>query len=1035
MKLTDIFIKRPVLACVVSLLVLVLGLSAIFKLDVRQFPKMENTTITITTTYPGASAKDVQGFVTTLIAQSVGTADGIDYMSANSSGGVSQVKVYLKLNYDGNKALTDITGKVSAVLSRLPKNSNSPTISKSTGQTMPDLILGLSATSMSSEQVTAYINNVIRPKLNSLGGISQILPWGGKDYAMRIWLNTSKMANLGITPQEIKLALTNNNIQATAGRLENTYKYININVKTGLESAKQFSNLVIKNLNGRIIRLNDVARVELGSNDYAHQVYFNGKPAIFAAIFAAPDANSLSVIDHVVKTLPTIKQDLPPGLKLQVVYNKTTYIKEAIYGVIRAVIEAALIIILVIFLFLGTARSMLIPMVTVPLSLIGMCFFMHLLGYSINLLTLLAMVLAIGLVVDDAIVVMENIYRHLEAGKTPFQAAIVGAREIARPVIVMTTTLVAVFSPIMLMGGLTGSLFKEFAFVLAGAVVVSGIIALTLSPMLCSKFITSDTLLRPFVQRVDRTFDRFKIIYQRSLTKLLQFRPAILLVAITVLCSCYFLFTESKSELAPMEDQGFLFMMANGSSTANLAYLKQYNPQIRKAFQGNKAVINTFAVDGFPDPTGIMGGASLTPWGTRPSAKKLAGIFTKTLSQVPGLQTIVMPPPSLPGEADSMIHLILTTTQDHVFLYHVSQELLQKLKKTGEFVYVNNPLRYDKPELNIHINRNKAASLGISMGAIAQALNTMTGGNFVNYFSKQGYSFQVIPQVAQKFRLNPQNLNQVQLQTATGDLVPLSSVASYADEVQPTSLDQFQQLNSAEIMLVPLPTISQSEALATINRIAKATLPRDVHTNFTGSVRQYLQEGNVLVYAFLLAMIIIFLVLAAQFESFRDPLIVLVSVPMSICGALIPIFIGSSMAGVAGLTINIYTQIGLIALIGLISKHGILIVQYANQLQEQKQLSIRDAVIEAASIRLRPVLMTTLAMIFGVLPLIFASGAGAVSHFDIGIVIFCGMLIGTCFTLFVVPTIYTFLAHDRVAHLKKIATIQVMPDERTLQGE
>ena len=1028
MKFTDIFIKRPVLSCVVSLLILVLGASAVFKLAVRQYPKMENTTITIQTLYPGANATDVQGFVTTVIAQSVGTSDGIDYMSANSAEGVSTVTVHLKLNYDGNKALTEITGKVSAVVSKLPTQTKSPTITKSTGQTMPDLILGFQSAHMTNEQVTAYINNVIRPKLNSLGGISQIKVWGAKDYAMRIWLNTKKMAALGVTPQEVNTALQANNVQATAGSLKNTYKSTNITLKTGLTSTDQFKNLVIKNLQGRIIRLKDVAEVELGTNDETTQVYFDGKPAIFGAIFSAPDANSLAVIDNVVKNIPSIQKDLPPSLKLSVVYNKTTNIKEAIDGVIRATIEAGIIIILVIFLFLGSVRSMLIPIVTVPLSLIGMCFLMHLLGYSLNLLTLLAMVLAIGLVVDDAIVVMENIYRHIEAGKTPFQAAIIGAREITGPIIVMTTTLVAVFSPIMLMGGLTGSLFKEFAFVLAGSVVVSGIIALTLSPMMCSMLITQQTLKRPMVQRVDAVFFKFKTVYHRALTALFNHRQSILLIAITVLCSCFFLFTNTKSELAPKEDQGFLFMMASGPSTSNLAYLQQYNDQIEKIFRTNKHVDHTFAIDGFPDPTGIMGGASFH-WGHRKTTVILSRQYMTAMAAIPGLTVFVMPPPTLPGVADSMIHLILTTTKDHVTLYNLMQDLVSKLKKTGDFVYVNSPLRYDKPELNIVINRDKAASLGITMSTIAQALNTMTGGNYINYFTMQGYSFQVIPQVLQKYRLNPTSLNQVQLTTQSGKLIPLSTIASYKNSVSPTSLDQFQQLNSAEIMLAPLPTVSQSEVLTKINAVLKTTLPKSIHHSYTGSIRQYLQEGNVLLYAFVLSIIIIFLVLSAQFESFRDPLIVLVSVPMSICGALLPLFIGSSLGGQGGLTINIYTEIGLIALIGLISKHGILIVQYANQLQVEKKMSISQAAIEAASIRLRPVLMTTLAMIFGVLPLIFATGAGAVSHFDIGIVIFFGMLIGTCFTLFVVPVIYSYIAEDKNAYNQKIAKIQVMPSE------
>ncbi len=1025
-RFTDIFIKRPVLASVVSLLILVMGLGAIFKLPLRQYPKMENTTITVTTAYPGASAQVIQGFITRPLEKSIGSADGIDYMTAKSTLGVSTITVYVKLNYSPNAALTDITGKVNAVLSVLPRESQSPAIQKETGQTMPDLILGFTSSQLSPEQVSAYLDNVISPEINSLGGVSQIQVWGEKKYAMRIWLNTQRMAKLGITPTEVNDALAQNNVQASAGQMKSKYVFTDINISTDLHSAKQFNDIVVKNDHGHLIRIKDIGKAELGAQSYDYQVYYNGKKAIFAGISVAPGANPLNVVGRILKAMPDMAKRLPPGLKMSVVHDSTEYIRVSIEEVIHTIIEALVIVIIVIFLFLGAFRSIFIPIVAIPLSLVGVCFFMLALGFSLNLLTLLAMVLAIGLVVDDAIVVLENIYRHIEEGATPFQASIQGAREIANPVIVMTTTLVAVFAPIGFMGGLTGKLFTEFAFTLAGSVVVSGIIALTLSPMLCSKLVKPEMLQAPLVKVIDRFFNGLKGLYHRALHAMLNVRYAIVAVAVLVLASCYFLFAGTPTELAPTEDQGFIGVVANGPSWSNLAFMEQYNKQLDKIFDQFKPYkLDSFAVDGvFPNSYSIFAGLILKPWDQRNKTQmQLTPQLSKLLSGIPGMQAVAIQFPSLPGiPFGPGVQMVLRSTGDFPALYEHAQAFLGAAMKSGYFVYGQNALRFDKPLLDIHIDRSKARQLGINMQTLATAMSTMIGENYVNYFSKNGYSFQVIPQVDHKLRWDPSRLKQIHVPTASGNLIPLSSVVSMKLVSEPSALTQFDQLNSAELEFAMPPTVTQGQAIHYLEDLAKRMLPREMSFDFSGSARQYVQEGNAMLFTFLFALIIIYLVLAAQLESFRDPFIILVSVPMSICGALIPLYLGAA-------TINIYTEIGLITLIGLISKHGILMVEFANKLQENEGMGIREAIEEAAAVRLRPILMTTFAMVFGVLPLVLATGAGAVSRFDVGLVIAMGMAIGTCFTLFVVPTVYTFLAKDRQAYLAKMRQIQAMPDE------
>lgn len=1008
MSFTDVFIKKPVLATVISLLILVAGLGSVFKLNLRQYPKMTNTTITITTAYPGANAATVQGFVTTPLEKSIASAEGIDYMEATSQLNSSVITVHVKLNFDPDNALTEITGKVDAVLAKLPKGTLSPTINKETGDAFPSLIMGFTSQKMTPEQVTAYVKNVFSPTLYTVSGIANIIVWGAKDYAMRVWLDTQKMARLGVTPAEVRQALLNNNIQAAPGRLKGKYLFVNLYLKTDLHTAKEFNNLVIKNDDGRLIRIRDVGKAELGAQNYNYQVFYDAKPAIFAGVSVAPSANSLSVIGQVRKLLPSIQKKLPPGLKLHIIVDKTTYIAESIREVIQTFIEAIIIVVLVIFAFLGSLRSVLIPVIAIPLSLIGVCFIMLALNYSLNLLTLLAMILAIGLVVDDAIVVLENIYRHLEDGMEPVKAALQGAREIRNPVIVMTTTLVAVFAPIGFVDGITGALFTEFAWTLAGAVLISGVIALTFSPMLCSKLINQDVIHAPLVKKVDSVFEGFKNFYAGLLHRALGAKKSVLFIAIIVLTSCYFFATGSKSELAPTEDQGFLGMMAKAPSAANLNYLEQYNKQINKIVKSFPQAQTSFLVEGvYPNSYTIFGGMKLKPWDERSKTQmQIKPLLQNKLNALTGVQPFVFQFPSLPGVAfGPKVHFILKSTRTQEAIYPVMNEMIKAAQRSGLFLYVIGGLKFDRPQLDIKIDRAKAAALGIQMSQIAGALDTMIGNNFINYFSKDGYSFEVIPQVPRKLRNNPAELKRIQIKTASGKMIPLSTVISYSYSAQPTSLEQFNQLNSAEISAGLMPGVSLGQAYDFLSSVADRILPSNVSYDTGGALRQYLQEGDSLVWAFIFALIIIYLVLSAQFESFRDPFIILISVPMSICGALIPIYLGIS-------TLNIYTEIGLITLIGLISKHGILIVEFANKLQAQESLSIRDAVEKAAAIRLRPVLMTTFSMVFGVVPLVFAGGAGAVSRFDIGLVIAMGMLIGTCFTLFVVPTMYTYLAKN-----------------------
>lgn len=1004
MTFTDLFIKRPVLATVVSLIILIFGLRAIGELPLRQFPKMSNTVITITTIYPGANAELMQGFITAPIQKAIASAEGIDYVTAQSTQGISIIKANIRLNFDPNVAMTDIMAKVAETRNDLPRESNQPVIKKETGSSMALMYIGFNSKNMTNQQITDYLSRVIRPKLQTVDGVADAQILGGHTYAMRIWLNTEKMAALNLSTADVVNALQAQNFQSAAGQIKGKYVLFNINAQTNMNDVSQFENIVVKNNPTTLIHLKDVAKVELGAQDYDSSVIFNGQNAVFIGIQGTPSANPLTTISNVRNLLPELALNYPSEFEGKVVYDSTEYIRSSIDEVIHSITEASIIVIIVVFLFLGSLRTVTIPVVTIPLSLIGVCSLMLAMGYSLNLLTLLAMVLAIGLVVDDAIVVVENIYRHVEEGLSPFDAAIKGAREIASPIISMTTTLAAVYAPIGFMTGLTGALFKEFAFTLAFSVILSGVIALTLSPMMCSKILSHSLSDNRFVHAIDTFFDNFKHRYEERLQKVLDQRQVTLVFAIIILIACAILAITTTKELAPEEDQSVLFLSLTAPEYANINYTTKYTNKLNKIFQSFPENQDYFIVNGEGGPNNAIAGMILKPWNQRSKSQQtLMETLQGKLGSIAGLDAVGFGLPSIPGSSDGLpIQFVLTTTSDYTVLYQIMEKLKLAANKSGLFMYVDSDLKFNKPELTLRIDRNKAGLIGVTMESIGNSLASLLGGNYVNRFSREGQSYEVIPQLPDELRMNPDILNTIYV-PAGDKFIPLSTIITYHVETKPNKLNQFQQLNSATLQGLLIPGNSLIDGLQFLEKEARKILPSGMTYDFAGQSRQAIQEGSAMLYTFLFALIIIYLVLSAQFESFKDPLIILISVPMSIAGALIPLNLGLA-------SLNIYTGIGLVTLIGLISKHGILLVQFANDLQIAENLSIRSAIIKSAALRLRPILMTTAAMVLGVVPLILASGAGAQSRFDIGLVIASGMSIGTCFTLFVVPTMYTFLA-------------------------
>ena len=1023
MHFTDIFIRRPVLATVISLLILVLGLRSIGLLPVRQYPATQNAVVTVATTYYGADPELVSGFITTPLENSIAQAQGIDYLTSSSTLSQSTIQANLRLNYDSSKAMTEINAKVNAVINQLPKDAQQPVISVAIGETIDSMYIGFYSKVLPTNKITDYLIRVVQPKLQTVDGVQTAEVLGAKQFALRAWLDPDKMSAFGVTATDVSTALANNDFISAVGRTKGQMVTVDLTAATGLHSVDEFKNLVVKSMNDAIVRLGDVATVTLGAENYDTAVRFDNASAVFIGIKVAPNANLLTVINDVHKVFPEIEQQLPEGLNGRIVYDSTKYVNSSINEVIRTIIAALLIVTVVIFLSLGSIKSVIIPVIAMPLSLVGAFFIMLVLGYTINLLTLLALVLAIGLVVDDAIIVVENVHRHREEGVELMQAAIQGARELGGPIIAMTVVLVAVYIPIGFMGGLTGALFTEFAYTLAGAVFVSAIIALTLSPMMCSRFLTESRMgvLNRFTDFIDGQFKLVRSIYAWLLHRALNSLGVVGVFAAIILCSNYFLFISSKSELAPQEDQGIIITLATGAPDATLEQTGVNSAQVYKIVKSFPETEHVFQFDGVMGLNTAFAGMVFKPWDERTrTAVQLQPVVQKRLGEIAGVQVVGFQPPPLPGSRGLPVQFVIGTTEPFDRLNEISQALMAKARASGMFVFVDTDLKIDKPQTVVEIDSDKASQLGLTMRDVGSALGWMLGGNYVNYFSLSGRSYKVIPQVMQRYRLNADQLKDYYINTSSGASIPISTVASLKTEVVPESLNHFEQLNAATISAVTSPGITMGQALDTLKTIAASVLPKGYSIDYAGQSRQYMQESSALLLTFFFALVIIFLALSALFESFRDPIIVLISVPMSICGALIFISLGIGQA-----SLNIYTEVGLVTLIGLISKHGILIVQFANDLQREGK-SKRDAIEMASAIRLRPILMTTGAMVLGIMPLVFASGAGAAGRYNMGLVITSGIAIGTLFTLFVVPAVYMLMATD---HAKQAAS------QRATEGE
>jgi multidrug efflux pump len=1013
MAFTDIFIRRPVLACVVSLMILVVGIRAFSSLQVLEYPKTENAVITVTTTYYGADPATVAGFITTPLENAIAQANGIDYMSSTSSSGTSTITLNLILNYDSNRAMTEVNAKINSVLNQLPTGVQQPVMTVKVGQSLDALIIGFASDDLAPNAITDYLVRNVQPQLQSVEGVQTAELLGGQNFALRAWLDPRKLAAYGMTAADVSTALSNNDYIAGVGNTKGLMVQYNLTASTSLHSLAQFRDLIVKQVNGGIVRLGDVANVTLGADDYESGVSFDGRKGVYIGIQIVPSGNLLSVINKVKAVLPGIQAQMPTGLQSAVVYDSTDFVNSSIREVATTLIEALGIVTLVVFAFLGSLRSVVIPVIAIPLSLIGTFAMMLLFGFSINLLTLLALVLAIGLVVDDAIIVVESVNRHLEDGMKPLAAAIQAARELANPIIAMTVVLIAVYVPIGFQGGLTGALFSEFAFTLVGAVTVSAIVALTLSPMMCS------ILLKPhrtgggwqagLVTWLDRNFGRLQRGYERMLRGSLNTLGVTLLFAAIVLGSVYFLYTSADSELAPQEDQGVVILLPTSSPTATLQQKLLFGDQVQKIMTAVPEAEHTFQVEA---PSSSIAGVTLKPWDQRKrDATTIQRALQGALGNVAGQRVVAFQPPPLPGSDGQPIQFVLASTLPIDQLYTQSQAVLAAALQSGKFLFLDTDLKIDQPQDVITIDRDKAARIGLNMTQVGSALSGLLGGGYVNYFSLDSRSYKVIPQVQQRWRLNTSQLLDYPIATVNNVPVPLSAIARIQQEIVPETLNHFQQINSATISGVQAPGVSQSDALRTLQDVSARLLPADVRIDYAGALRQFVQESSGFVTTFAFALIIIFLALAALFESFRDPLIILVSVPMSLAGALVFISLG-----LGGASLNIYTEVGLVTLMGLISKHGILMVEVANAEQAAGRNKL-EAIVAAAGIRLRPILMTTAAMVLGVVPLVLASGAGAASRFNMGLVIATGMSIGTLFTLFVLPAVYIVVAGRHVAEV------------------
>nr|WP_255263645.1 MexW/MexI family multidrug efflux RND transporter permease subunit [Pseudomonas aegrilactucae] len=1018
------FVRRPVLALVVSSLIVLMGLFALGKLPVRQYPLLASSTITVSTEYPGASAELMQGFVTQPITQAVSSVEGIDYLSSSSVQGRSVITLRMLLNRDPTQALSETMAKVNQVRYRLPDNAYDPVVELSAGDSTAVAYVGFSSDTLSIPELSDYLSRVVEPQLSGIDGVAKVQTFGGQTLAMRLWLDSERMAGHGITAADVAAAVRRNNVQATAGQVRGQFVLADIRMDTDLTSVEAFADMVVLSEGAQLVRLRDVGTVELSAASTQTSATMDGKPAVHLGLFPTPTGNPLVIVDGIRTLLPQLQQTLPPGVKVALAYETARFIEASIQEVMHTLLEAMLIVVLVIWLSLGSLRSVAIPVLAIPLSMLGAAGLMLAFGFSINLLTLLAMVLAIGLVVDDAIVVVENVHRHIEEGQTPIAAAMAGAREIAGPVIAMTLTLAAVYAPIGLMGGLTGTLFREFALTLAGAVIVSGVIALTLSPVMSSLLLKPGQQEGRMARLAEQVFGGLAAAYGRGLGRSLARRWVSGAVALLVCLSLPWLYLMPQRELAPPEDQATVLTAIKSPQYANLDYVERFASKLDQVMKRIPETTDTWIINGTDGPAASFGGINLSDWQSRErSADQIQAKLQHAVADVEGSSIFAFQVASLPGSSGGLpVQMVLRTAQDYPVLYQAMETLKQRARDSGLFVVVDSDLDYNNPVVNVSIDRAKAASLGIGMQDIGDSLAVLVGEQYINRFALYGRSYDVIAQSTREQRLTPEALARQYVRTAQGRLVPLATVVHLKMSVAPNRLFQFDQQNASTLQAIPAQGVSQGQAVAFLEQLANQLPPAFSH-DWQSESRQYVQEGSALVLAFLAALVVIYLVLAAQYESLVDPLIILVTVPLSICGALLPLALGWA-------TLNIYTQIGLVTLIGLISKHGILMVEFANEIQVRENLDRAAAIIRAAQIRLRPVLMTTAAMTFGVAPLLFASGAGANSRFGLGVVIVCGMLVGTLFTLFVLPTLYCWLARDH--RVQGVRAQQLADAERSL---
>ncbi len=1016
MKFTDLFVRRPVIAIVVNLIIVIAGVQAIRSLNVRQYPRSENAAVTVTTVYVGANAALVRGFITTPLERAIAAADGIDYIESESKQNVSIIRARLRLNYDANRALSEIASKVNQVRGDLPPSAEIPVINiESSDSQFASAYLSFSSQFLKQNEITDYLVRVVQPRLSAVEGVQRADILGARTFAMRIWLKPDKMAALNVSPAQVRQALAANNYLSALGQTKGSLVQVNLTANTDLRSVKEFQQLVIREKDGSVVRLGDVGDVVLGAEDYDVMVNFSGDTAVFVGIWALPNANSLDVIKRVRTEMLEIQREIPEQIKATIAYDGTAYIQNAIDEVVQTLLETILIVVVVIFLFLGSLRSVLVPVVAIPVSLIGAVFLMQLFGFTINLLTLLAIVLSVGLVVDDAIVVVENVERHVREGMKPFDAALVGARELIGPIISMTITLAAVYAPIAFQGGLTGSLFREFALTLAGAVFISGVVALTLSPMMSARLLTASHENEGLSGLVNRTFERVKNTYARHLEASFQARGIIYASWVVISLLAAVMFFQSPRELAPVEDQGIIFGIVNTPANSTLDQVAQSTREINRQVMTIPETKFTFQIT---FPSGGFWGDGLKPWKERKrSAAQILGDVQQKVSGIPGVQTFPILPPALPGGGNFPVEFVIASTADTTEILGFARQLQEKAAKSGMFAFP--PLidvKVDQPESEVVFDREKVAQLGLNLQTVGQDLSAAMGGNFVNRFSVDGRSYKVIPQLSRADRLNPEQLKDIYVTGPNGQLVALSSIATIKNSVAPRSLNRFQQLNAVKISGVAIRPLDES--LRFLEDEAAGILPKGYVVDYTGESRQLRVEGNKFGPAFLLSILLIFLILAAQFNSFRDPFVILMgSVPLAMFGSLALTFLKMPNPNMRfwtdgwTTTLNVYSQVGLVTLVGLIAKNGILIVQFANELQREGQ-SKMEAVKNASVVRLRPILMTSAATIFGHLPLTFVSGPGAAARNSIGLVLVAGMAVGTAFTIFFVPSIYLLIAKD-----------------------